>query len=313
MKNKNINNTIRVLAEDMKKYVEIILSEYGETNPEERKQFLRGISDYPSVIKIEDSGTISMFATKEAIILPAGAYKTIEFLRRIPGYGINKSHRRYRDGEIVNKNTYFKYIRHVIIKGMGVEEFFRDSLLHETMHFCGAGGGKALREGFTELKTRELAQKHGLKASRCGYPKEVDIASRFQRIVGEDIGNIITFARDNRAVYRILRESCGKEVAELYWEIAELMDKEQATKYNHSKFGGIFGFIKKARAYSKLDYSLIYEKISAFEREHARKKGRQEWRYREKEDIGVYRRLDVLARGKDDIERKTELDGNDAK
>lgn len=46
------------------------------------------------------------------------------------------------------------------------------------------------------------------------------------------------------------------------------MDKELKAKYDHSKFGGLFGPIKKAKAYSKIDYSNIYEKLRIFEEQN---------------------------------------------
>ena len=56
---------------------------------------------------------------------------------------------------IKNKNTFWDYIKHAIIKGLSPEEYFQESLLHEAMHFCGCGGADPLKEGITELKTRE--------------------------------------------------------------------------------------------------------------------------------------------------------------
>ena len=53
-----VENTRCVLADDMRKYVQVILKEYGEAIPEERKEFLKTIDDYNS--RIKDSGTISM-------------------------------------------------------------------------------------------------------------------------------------------------------------------------------------------------------------------------------------------------------------
>lgn len=265
MKNEDLEKTRSVLAEDMKKYVEIILKEYGNFIPEQHKEYLKSINDYSSRIMVQDTGTISMFANGTGVVMPEGAYKIFKYLRMMPGFGINKNHQSYKDGEIVNDNTYFDYIKHVFVSGMSVEEFFRDTLLHETMHFCGSDGGNAMREGFTELKTREVAQKYGLKASRCGYPKEVDVVSRFQGIVGEEIGNKIAFARDDREIYTILQENCGEDIAKLYFEISGMMDKELHTKYDHSKFGGVLGPIKKALAYSKIDYSEIYQKLKSFE------------------------------------------------
>jgi len=267
VKNNSIISVKRVLADDMKKYVNLILEEYGQYIPQTTKEFLKSIDDYSDRIVVQDTGTISMFATETEVIMPEGAYKIFKYLKMIPGYGINKKHKTYKDGEIVNENTYYDYIKHVLVSGMSVEEFFRDTLLHETMHFCGSDGGSAMREGLTELKTRELAQKHGLKASRCGYPKEVDIVNRFQEIVGKDIANQIAFAESNRQIEIILQKKCGNEVANLYFEISRLMDEELDKKYDHSKFGGILGPIKKARAYSSIDYSKIHEKIEAFNQE----------------------------------------------
>lgn len=267
MENSKIEDTKRILAEDMKKYLQVILKEYSNIIPEEKQEYLKNIDEYSSKIILEDSGTISMFATPRGIIMPKGAYKIFKYMKFIPGYGINKKHTLYKEGEILNTNTYYDYIKHVFVSGMSVEDFFRDSLLHETMHFCGSHGASAIREGLTELKTREVAQRYGLRASRCGYPKEVDVVSILQKIIGIDITNKITFARSNDEINEILQQNCGSEVANLFFEISYLMDNELTAKYNHSKFGGILGPIKKAKAYSKIDYSKIYEKLKKIEEE----------------------------------------------
>lgn len=261
----NIESTRRVLAEDIKKYVEIILKEYGESIPKSKRKFLEKIRDYYSIIIVEDNGTISMFATSTNIIMPLVAYDVFEMLRARPEYGSDKTHRCYTDGEILNQTDYFGYIKHAILVGMSVEEFFRDTALHETMHFCGAGGANALKEGFTELKTRELAQKHNLKASRCGYFKEVEIAMRFQNLIGNDVANRITFAIDDWEIYSILEKRCGEKIANLYFDISHLMDEEHNQKYNHSEFGGLDGPMKKAQAYARIDYSKVYELLKMFE------------------------------------------------
>ena len=85
MKNKSIEETRHVLAEEMKKYVEIILKEYGKFIPKDRQDFLRSIQDYASRIIIRDTGTISMFAYKDKIYMPQNAYKVFRFMKMIPG------------------------------------------------------------------------------------------------------------------------------------------------------------------------------------------------------------------------------------
>ena len=51
----------------------------------------------------------------------------------------------------------------------------------------------------------------------------------------------------------------------LFFEIAQMMDSSANKVYDHAKFGGIFGPIKKAKAYSKIDYSDVYEKLKELE------------------------------------------------
>ena len=258
--------TKKLLAEDMKKYVAIILEEYKDIIPHERQLFLNSIINFENNVSIVNSGTISMFATANGVLMPMGAYKVFQIIKNIPGYGVNKNHKSYQEGEILNDNTYYDYIKHVYISGMSVEDFFRDTLLHETMHFCGAGGSSFLREGFTELKTRELAQKYGLRASRCGYPKEVGIAYRLQKMFGKTIADSITFADSQEEIKGILLNSYGEKITNLYFEIEAMMNASARKVYDHSKFGGIFGPIKKAKAYSKIDYTDVYEKLKEMER-----------------------------------------------
>ena len=76
-------------------------------------------------------------------------------LKKIPGFGMMKNHKTCdQDNMIINDNTYITYIKHVFLKGLTPEEYFKEILLHETLHFCGSGGGTAIREGINELKTR---------------------------------------------------------------------------------------------------------------------------------------------------------------
>ena len=92
VKNNTVADTKVILADDMKKYVELILEEYGQYIPEPTKNFLKSIDNYSDRIVVQDTGTISMFATDTEVIMPEGAYKIFKFLKLVPGYGINKKH-----------------------------------------------------------------------------------------------------------------------------------------------------------------------------------------------------------------------------
>ena len=159
MKEPSIEETRSVLAEEMKRYIEIILKEFHDVIPTSRQDALRNIQDFKEYVLIEDSGTISMFAKGLNVIMPLGAYQIFERMSREPDFGSDKDHKIFQEGEILNNNTYYDYINHVLLTGMTVQEFFLDSLLHEVMHVGGSGGGSELREGMTELKNGVLSFK----------------------------------------------------------------------------------------------------------------------------------------------------------
>ena len=268
----NIEKIKNKLAKDMEVLVKTIIGEYGEYIQPEKLEFLKGIKDYNDIIKIKDTNTISMFANNREIILPLGAQKYFKYFKYIPLYGAKKNHSMYKPNEILNDHTYYDYINHVLLSGMSLYEFYLDTLLHETMHFCGSGMlGTALSEGLNELKTRQLAQKYNLRASRCGYPKETNIAFKLEQMLGEEITNQIAFAKNEKEVYEIIQKKYGDDIAQQIFTISEKMNKELHSKYNHANFNGIFAPFKKASAYKNIDYDEVNNQITDLENNSIKK------------------------------------------
>ncbi|MDD4547860.1 MAG: hypothetical protein PHI05_03880 [Bacilli bacterium] len=255
----NINEIKNSLALDLQLYIEIIKDEYKNFIPKERLEFLNSIKDFKDIIIIKNMGTISMFVRGNNIYFPASANKIINQMKFIPGFGINKHHKCFtKDTLIINDNTFIDYIKHVFIAGLSTKQFYLETLLHETMHFCGVGGSGALREGIAELKTRELAYKYNFTTSGCGYPKEIKIAIELQNIFGQTLMNKIAFAKNDYEITNIIRDNFGPSGANLYIKISRLMEKEFQDKYYKYKFPGITGPLKKAKKYNQLDYSEVY-------------------------------------------------------
>ncbi len=247
------------LAHQLKFYIYIIKEEYKDFIPKEKMEYLNSINNFNSIILIEKTRTISMFVRDNKIYFPKSAFNILNKMKLIPGFGINKKHKPYNNENLLaNDNTFRDYIKHVFIAGLNVENFYLETLLHETMHFCGISGASAIAEGITELKTRELAQKYNLETSGCGYPKEIKIALELQEIFGTNIINSIAFAKNNYDITTILKNNIGQHAVDLYMTINSLMEKEFHLNYYKYKYPGITGPIKKARKYSKLDYSEIY-------------------------------------------------------
>ncbi len=256
----------RNLANNLQKYISIILEEYGSYIPEERKTYLENITDYDSCIEIKDTGTISLYYFNDKIYFPELAFTVLEQLKNSPKYQSNPNHKCFDDSTLIrNSNTFWDYIEHATIKGLTPEEYFQESLLHETMHFCGCGGADPLKEGLTELKTRELAAKRNLLTSGCGYPKEIDIVLKLKEIFGEETINKIAFTNNNRDISEILLQQHGTESEELYFSVRREM-RNQFSEYMNQKFTGPNAPIKKAQAYETLDYSKAHELIEQYKK-----------------------------------------------
>ena len=262
------NNIKNNLITEIEKLVEIIRKEYPSlvdipTN-----------YDLQELVHIEETGNISLFLRNKNFYFPLDAFKVLETLRKIPGFGAVKNHKTCnQDNMIINDNTYETYIEHVIAKGLTPEEYFKEILLHETLHFCGSGGGTAIREGINELKTRQLAKKYNLLTSSCGYPKETKIAYEIEQIFGEDIINRIAFSKNNQEIKEIL-DSISPKATSLYFSLEAIMEEEFYNKYMKYNFPGLTGPLKKTQRYNSIDYTKAYELLNEYERLHISRKAK---------------------------------------
>lgn len=273
LKLKEIENNLSIT---LKKYIDSITREYGAYIPKERLNFLKNITDYSSIIKVYDYGTVNAMANRKMISMPICADKILNKISKIPGYGINKNHQSYDKNEIVNNNTFINYLYHVFISGTDAEGYYNDMLLHETMHFCGSGGGSALKEGINEFLTRKIAHKNGFRTNGCGYPKEVKIAYELQNIFTEEVLNQIAFINSFPKICDFLDKTLGNEASKLYQDVTLEMEREFEEKY-YSKinsYNGFKGIFQKTLNYYKIDYSNVYRLL-------------ENYKNREKENSGI--------------------------
>lgn len=220
--------------------------------------------DLTECIHIEATGTISLFVMNKNFYFPIDAFKVLNALRKIPGFGCLPNHKLYTDDSIIiNNNTYITYLEHVFLAGLSPQRYFEEILLHETMHFCGSGGGTAIREGINELKTRQIAKKHNLLTSACGYPKETKIALILEEIFGEKILNQIAFSHSQQGIKHIL-DKVSLNAAEFYFKLEQVMEEEFYHKYMKYNFPGLTGPIKKTKKYGEINYIKAYNLIETY-------------------------------------------------
>ena len=263
----NINNIKNNLISEIEKLIKIIREEYP--NLVDTTNY-----DLEKMVHIEETGTISLFVRNRNFYFPLEAFKILDALKKIPGFGTVKNHKTYnQDNMIINDNTYLTYMKHVFLKGLTTEEYFKEILLHETFHFCGSGGGTAIREGINELKTRQLARKYDLLTSSCGYPKETKIAYELEKIFGEDIVNKIAFSKNDQQIIEIL-DSISPDATAFYYSLEMTMEKEFYNKYMKYNFPGLTGPLKKTQKYNSIDYTQAYELLDEYKRLQASKRAK---------------------------------------
>lgn len=256
----NVNDVKNSLIIEIEKLVGIIKNEYPNLVD------IPDNYDLNEIVYIVETGTISLFVSNKHFYFPLDAFKVLDAFKKMPGFGTMKDHKTCdQDNMIINDNTYITYIKHVFLKGLTPEEYFKEILLHETMHFCGSGGGTAIREGINELKTRQLAKKYNLLTSSCGYPKETKIAYELEKLFGEDTINKISFSKNNQEIKEIL-DSISPEAYTFYFTLEKLMEKEFYDKYKKYDFPGLTGPFKKAQKYNSIDYTEVYALINQYKR-----------------------------------------------
>jgi len=258
------------ISKRFEQYVNGIVEVYGKYMSEKTLNKLRNIENYAKHVFIENTGQINAFSREEGVFFPLTAYFVMEQLRQFKEYGINKEHKLYdEDTIVINDNTFYDYINHVILTGSTVKDYYEDLLLHETMHFCGSGGAYAIKEGINEYLTRKLAKEKGYRISSCGYPKEVKLVKALEDIFGEEIINCLAFINDERDIENFVEEKLGRRGRIFFVSVFNAAENEFYNSYykNISKYNGFEGVKQKALDYEKIDYGKVYKIIDEYKKE----------------------------------------------
>lgn len=273
MKNKVENLVKHQMSKKLSKYIPAIAKKFGKYMDDGRLQELKNIKDYKDVIKFDYSGNVTAYAGRDGIVLPMGAIVAFDKIKDLPNAGTNKNHKTYtKETLIQNDNTFEDYIEHLIITKADILTYFNDLLLHETMHFCGSGGSStrgagAFREGLNEYLTRLVAGENGFQTSGCGYPKEIKVVTKMEKVLGTDALFQVAFLRDLKEINEYLTNEVGVEKAKLFNEVVHNMEQEFQSKYfsKQSEYTGFAGAIKKSENYKNIDYSKVYSLIDNFD------------------------------------------------
>lgn len=261
------------LAKKAQLYIETISEKYSKYIPDYKIEQLTNIDDYHNVVFMENLKTVSAFADNRGVHVPLEAIGAFRYFSGLKEYGKDKNHVLCnKDNLIINDNTFYDYVEHLVLTGASPQDYYQDLLLHEVMHFCGSGGANALKEGINEYLTRKVAKEEGFRTSGCGYPKETKIAYELEQIFGEDVLNQIAFINNEEHILAFLEEKKGVKAKEFYKKLSIEMEKEFKEKYfkDINRYDGIEGIKAKCDNYNKIDYSRANKLISEYKRNNNR-------------------------------------------
>lgn len=260
---KQIEKDKKILIKDIKKYINIIKEEYKDII-EIPNSIIDKLEDK---VHIKETGTISLYISDNEFYFPIEAYHVLNSYKNNPIFGSNKKHKTYtKDTLLENNNTFYTYIEHLILIGATPLQYFKEVLLHETMHFCGSNGANSLMEGLNEYLTRKLALKYNLKTNGCGYPKEIKIIIELEKIFGEETLKQIAFSNSSKEIEQILN-NINPKATNFFFELTNIMEEEFYNKYYKFKFPGLNGPLEKAKKYNDINYDKAYELINKFKEE----------------------------------------------
>lgn len=213
--------------------------------------------DLSDRIYIKDTGTISLYVARGHFYFPLTAY---ELLGSNIGNTATVSPLYNKNTLLKNDYTFNDYINHVYEEHLSPLQYFNEILLHETLHFCGSGGGKGLAEGINEYLTRKLALKYGLLTNGCGYNKEVQVVLELEKIFGEKLLSEISFSDDPKKLLKEKRPT----LLGLYCSVEQSMREECYEKYLKYDYPNP---TEKAKRYSDVDYSETMRIINKFRKD----------------------------------------------
>ena len=256
-----MNDDIKIIKNQILEFLPLIQKEYN-ISEEKINDIIKNID---RKIMFDDKG-ISFHVKHEVLYLPVMAYKMIEEFKKNEQYGTTKNTGVQIQNYLNTDSTYKDYITHMITYGYSVLDYFKDSLLHETLHMCGGGNDSSLEEGINELKTRQLAQKYNIKIAAVGYNQEVEIAQMLESILGKKTMDVIAFIKDKNQIYEYMVKHHTNEEIELYYNVKNTMEEEgkiyqtQTTKTNNP--------FEKAEVHDKLEYIKTKEIINSYMSTH---------------------------------------------
>lgn len=247
---------IRTIEKEMRKIIPIYLEELVDYVHVEKRRYLKDEINLRTIIRFDNG--LGVWCEENNIYFAIQNSGIFKRMSRDENYGQKIGTKLIDEEEFIeNDKDYIDYMDYACANGLKEVDFCLDLLPHAVMHLVGSSEG-ILGEGITELRTRQICKKYGIRCAPVWHSKETKLVMMLEKYVGEMMLNEASFLHE----FSVLLDKCieifGPEFKEAYDDLY--------IEYRTYQINRTLDPMEHYRNYRELNFDRIYEIIRAKEK-----------------------------------------------
>lgn len=208
----------RIIEEQMKKIIPIFLDEFIEYVYVDKRMYLRNEVNIPFVINYDNG--FGAWAKGDEIFFAFENTQLFYNYSRRKIYGKKKGPELIEEENFIdNDKDYIDYLNYFIDYGLREKDYYLDVLPHVIMHLIGCGNS-LLDEGITELRTRQLCKKYGIRCAPVMHTKETKLVRMLEKYIEPRYFDVSVFSSSDYLILNECDKIFGPKFRELYNDLS---------------------------------------------------------------------------------------------
>ena len=248
---------IRIIEKEMVRILPIFLREFVDyVSYDTRQYILDKLKENRANHLIGFESGIGAWCRARKIYFAIQNKNMFVKLAKTPEYGQHKGNPLLNAEEFIdNDKDYIDYMQYILDNGLTELDYCLDLLPHQVMHLIGCKGG-VLGEGITELRTRQICKKHGIRCAPILHSKETKIIRLLEEFVDEITINESAFLGHFDFLTEELEKLFGKENFQSVYEDLCIDYRTYASDRTQDPFAHY-------QKYREIDFSRMFELIES--------------------------------------------------
>lgn len=246
---------IRTIEKEMVRILPIFLNEFIDFVSYETRDYITSLLRQNRAFQLIgfDNG-LGAWTDERKIYFAIQNKNMFEKLAKKPEYGQNKGMKLVSNDNFVdNDKDYIDYMNYVVANGLSELDYCLDLLPHQVMHLIGCKGG-IFGEGITELRTRQVCEKYGIRCAPVLHSKETKLIKLMEEFIDKMIINESGFWGDFCMLEEALEKRFGEKEFKSIYEDLCIDYRIYASDRSRDPF-------EHYNKYREIDFSKIFELI----------------------------------------------------